>query len=226
MNNLSPLLDFLRELRANNNKVWFEAHRAQYTEARGLFEDFVQDVIFGINEFDPLPGLMAADCMYRINRDVRFSKDKSPYKANMAAVIAPGGRKSARSQYYLHVAPGDSMLAGGAYMPSKEQLARIRENIATGAPELHQIIAAPGFVKYFGKLEGEKLKVAPKGYPKDHPQIEWLKYTSLTAYHRLSDDAVCAPGAVAHIVKVCQAFKPFLDWVTDVAGPGPIEGGR
>ena len=129
------------------------------------------------------------------------------------------GRKSTRSQYYLHVAPGDSMLAGGAYMPSKEQLARIRENLATGAPELRQIIAAPGFVKYFGKLEGEKLKVAPKGYPKDHPQIEWLKYTSLTAYHRLSDSEVCAPDAAAHIVKACAAFKPFLDWISEVAGP-------
>jgi uncharacterized protein (TIGR02453 family) len=226
MSNMAPVLAFLRELRANNSKAWFDAHRAQYTEARSLFEDFVQDVIIGVDAFDPLHGLLASDCTYRINRDIRFSKDKSPYKDNMAAAIALGGRKSTRSAYYLHISPGSSMLAGGAYQPSKEQLARLRENLAAGAPELHQIIAAPGFRKYFGNVEGEKLKVAPKGYPKDHPQIEWLKYTSLTAYHRLSDDDVCAPNAAAHIVKACVAFKPFLVWVTDVAGPGPVEGER
>jgi uncharacterized protein (TIGR02453 family) len=223
MSNLKPVLDFLGELRLNNNKAWFEAHRAQYTEARGLFEDFVQDVIIGIDAFDTLPGLMAADCMFRINRDVRFSKDKSPYKANMAAAIAPGGRKSARSAYYLHVSPGDSMLAGGAYMPAKEQLAAIRENLAAGAPELHKIIAAPDFRKDFGQLMGEKLKTAPKGYAKDHPQIEWLKYTSLTASHHLSDDDVCARNVAAHVVKACAALKPFLDWIS--AWPDPCRKG-
>ncbi len=224
MSHLKPLLDFLGELRVNNNKVWFEAHRAQYTEARSLFEDFVQDVIHGINEFDPLPGLQAADCLFRINRDVRFSKDKSPYKANMAAAIAPGGRKSTQSPYYLHIAPGDSLLAGGAYMPSKEQLARIRDNLAGGAPELHQIIAAPGFRQYFDQVSGEKLKVAPKGYPKDHPQIEWLKYTSLTAYHHICDADLCAPYITEHVLKACAAFKPFLVWMNAVAGPATSAG--
>ncbi|HEY3289082.1 MAG TPA: DUF2461 domain-containing protein [Anaerolineae bacterium] len=226
MTNLKPLLDFLRELRTNNNKPWFEAHRTQYTEARGLFEDFVQDIIVGIDAFDPLPGVMAADCIFRINRDVRFSKDKSPYKDAMSASIGPGGRKSTRASYYLHVSPGHSMIAGGAHMPSKEQLASIRENLAAGAPGFHKLIAASDFRKYFGQVSGEKLKLAPKGYPKDHPQIEWLKYTSLTAAHNLSDDDLLARNAAANVVKACKALKPFLDWVSEVAGPMTEGSGR
>lgn len=221
MSNLKPVLDFVRELHDNNNKAWFEAHRAQYDEARACFEDFVQDVIIGVDRFDPMPGLRPADCIYRINRDIRFSKDKSPYKDYMAAVVAPGGRKSMRSPYYVHLSPGHSMLAGGAYQPTKEQLALIRENIAAGAPALHRIVAAPGFRKYFDALEGERLKTAPRGYPKDHPQIEWLKLTSLTAHHPLSDADVCARDADLRVVKACAALKPFLDWVNAILAQAP-----
>ncbi len=174
MSNLKPVLDFARALHDNNNKPWFEAHRAQYDEARACFEDFVQEIIIGIDRFDPLPGLRPADCIYRIHRDIRFSKDKSPYKDYMSAVIAPGGRKATRSPYYIHLSPGHSMLAGGAHQPTREQLALFREEIAAGAPELHRIVSAPAFRRYFGELTGERLKTAPRGYPQDHPQIEWL----------------------------------------------------
>src|SRR5919199_2897449 len=145
--NLKPTLDFLGKLKQNNNKAWFDANRARYEEARAQFEDFVQLLIAEINKFDDLGALSAKECIFRINRDIRFSKDKSPYKTNMGASIAPGGKKSTRQSYYVHIAPHDrSFLAGGLYMPTPEQLAKFRQAIDRDAARFKRIINAKDFV--------------------------------------------------------------------------------
>src|SRR5687768_4439035 len=130
MANMKAVLDFLSDLRKHNEKAWFDEHRKQYETAKAEFEGLVSHLIGEIGEFDYLGNLAAKDCTMRIFRDVRFSKDKSPYRTNMAASIASGGRKSTRMGYYLHIQPnGQSMVAGGLYMPSSAQLAQFRDAI-------------------------------------------------------------------------------------------------
>ena len=139
----------------------------------------------------------------RIFRDVRFSKDKSPYKTNMAATISPGGRKSTKLGYHLSLAPGgESIIAGGIYMPEPAQLNRLRDAIAGDAAPLKKVAADKNFKRFFGQLEGEKVKTVPQGYDRQHPDIELLRFKQLLAVHHLSDDDVLAPRFAAHVVPV------------------------
>jgi uncharacterized protein (TIGR02453 family) len=159
-------LDFLNEIKRNNNRDWFMANRPLYLEAKGNFDSFVQGIINEIIHFDPiLKGLEAKSCVYRFNRDIRFSNDKSPYKSHLGAFIVKGGKKNGDkfAGYYFHVEPGGkSILAGGAYMPPSPWLAAIREKISESPDEFIEVINSKSFKKYFGKIEGEKLKSMPR----------------------------------------------------------------
>jgi len=215
--NLQPALKFLAQLRQHNNREWFEQHRAEYEEAKTQFEILVDQVIAGLAPVDNLAGLQAKDCVMRIFRDVRFSKDKSPYKTNMAAEIAPGGRKSHKLGYFLSVAPGgESIVAGGVYMPEPAQLNRLREAIAADARPLKAVAAEKSFKKYFGQIEGEKVKTVPQGYDREHPDIELLRFKQMLAVHHLADEVVVGPRFAAHVVKVCAAMRPFNEYLNKV----------
>lgn len=216
--NLQPALAFLRDLRDNNNKAWFDANRARYEQAKAALEEFVQLLIAEIDRFDKLGILSAKECIFRINRDVRFSKDKTPYKTNMGALMAPGGKKSARQGYYFHLAPNDeSFLAGGLYMPPPEPLAQFRQAIDRDAAPFKKIIRAKKFVKYFGTLDGTKLATAPKGYPRDHPEIELLKLKDVTVARRLSDQEVLSANIVADAARGYRLMMPFLKYLDSVS---------
>ena len=238
--NLKTTLDFLGKLEAHNNREWFEKNRAEYEQAREAFEIFVDTLIRDYGRVENLKGVSAKDCIFRIYRDVRFAKDKSPYKTNMGAEIVAGGRKTGRVGYYVHVAPYDeSMIAGGLYMPSGEQIAKFRQAIARNAAPFKKIIAAKDFKKYFGTLiahpletaespkrkphplqvaalEPAKLKTAPMGYARDHPEIELLKWKQVVVMHRISDKQVFAPNLASYTVGVFEAMKPFLDYLNSV----------
>ncbi|HTP10767.1 MAG TPA: DUF2461 domain-containing protein [Anaerolineae bacterium] len=217
---LKPALDFLLALRDNNNKSWFQAHHAEYEAARQSFEDFVDDFIQEFRSIEDFENLSAKDCVFRIYRDVRFSKDKSPYKPNMGASVALGGKHSLRAPYYLHIEPqGQSMLAGGIYMPTPDQLATIRRAIDRNPSGLKAAINNKSFKKHFGSLSGEKLKTPPRGYPADHPDIELLKYKHFIAGHNLSDKEVLSPRLMAQTIEVFAALKPLLDWLNDAVLP-------
>ena len=214
---MKPTLEFLGQLEQNNNKAWFDAHRAAYETARSAFEDFVDDLIRGVDKFDDLGDLSAKECIFRINRDVRFSKDKSPYKPNMGASLAPGGRKSARLGYYIHVAPHDeSMIAGGLHTPMPPQLFRFRQAIDRDANAFKRITRSRAFAQYFGHVSGGRLATAPQGFPRDHPEIELLKLKEIVAVHHLADESVLSPDLAAHTLKVFKAMKPFLDYLNGV----------
>jgi uncharacterized protein (TIGR02453 family) len=215
--NLQVTLDFLGLLQAHNNREWFEKNRAAYEQARESFEIFVDRLIHAYGRTEDFKGVAARDCIFRIYRDVRFSKDKSPYKTNMGALIAAGGRRSGRQGYYFHLAPHDeSMIAGGLYMPSGEEIGKFRRAIARDARPFKQIIGARDFKKYFGTLEPEKLKNAPLGVPRDHPEIELLKWKQVVVRHRLGDEQVSAPDLVPYAVRVFKAMKPFLDYLNSI----------
>ena len=163
---LKPALDFLLALQANNHKPWFQAHRAEYEAARQCFEGYVDDFIQEFRSIEDFENLAAKDCVFRIYRDVRFARDKSPYKPNMGASVALGGKHSLRAPYYIHLEPPDkSFLAGGEYMPTPAQLAAIRRAIDRDPAGLKAAIGSRPFKKYFGSLSGEKLKTLPRGYP-------------------------------------------------------------
>lgn len=214
---LQVTLDFLRDLRANNSKAWFDQNRKRYDAARGHFETFITDLIIGVGEIDDLGSVTVKDCIYRINRDIRFSPDKSPYKTNMGAVIGKGGRKSGVRSYYVQIEPnGQSMVAGGLYMPSTEQLDKMRRTIARDAAPLKKILNKTDFKRSYGSLSGESLKTAPQGYSKDHPEIELLRFKQFLAFRMFSDEEILASDVAEQIVALCKTMKPLLVYLESV----------
>ena len=214
-----PVMSFLSKLAKNNDRTWFEAHRPEYEDGRLVFMSFVQEVIDGLQRVEDMRGVTPKDCVMRIYRDVRFSKDKSPYKTGMGASVGPGGKTAFRFHYYVHLEPGgESMVAGGLHDPEAAQMHAFRVAISREPREFKAIIGAKAFRQYFGEVSGEKLKTAPQGYDREHPEIELLRLKEVVAMHKLPDDVVLAPGLSAHVVKVCAAMKPFLDYLRDVAG--------
>ncbi len=214
---LKPVLEFLSELREHNHKAWFEQNRLKYEQARENFENFVDLLISEIEAFENLHGVTAKSCIFRINRDLRFSKDKIPYKTNMAANLAPGGRNSGQLGYYVHLQPhNQSMLAGGLYMPTSAELAKFRQALDRDAATFKKIINAKGFRHSFGALEGARLRTAPQGYARDHPDLDLLQLKQVTVIHRLADKQVLAPDFSEYAVQVFRAIKPFLDYLNRV----------
>jgi uncharacterized protein (TIGR02453 family) len=218
MPQLQVTFNFLRQLAQNNNKAWFDAHRADYAAAKLQFEALLEDLIMNFGPVEDLLGMSPKDFTFRINRDVRFSNDKSPYKTNMAASLGRGGKKSRHLSYYLHVQPGESFIGGGIYMPEGDQLKVIRKQIDEDPREFKKIIANKDFVKYFGGLSGDKLKTAPKGYAPDHPEIELLRHKQFLAVHPLKESDVTSTKFVPHMVSVCKAMKPFNEYLSQLLG--------
>jgi uncharacterized protein (TIGR02453 family) len=184
------ILEFLRELKNHNDRDWLHAHDAEYRRAKAAFDGFIDKLIPEIRVFDPMIDMITArDCVFRIYRDVRFSNDKSPYKTNFGAYIARGGKKSMTAGYYVHAEPGACMLAGGLYMPPPEVLKLIRNEIYYNIDEFRSIIGNPGFKNYFQGFDDEqKLRNAPKDFPKDFAGIDLLKYKSYAVWHDVPDE--------------------------------------
>jgi uncharacterized protein (TIGR02453 family) len=204
---------FLKDLKANNYREWFNDNKSRFIEAKTNFEEFIDSLIKEVSKFDPgIAHFTAKDCVFRIYRDVRFSKDKSPYKTHFGAHITSAPKKSeihTRAGYYIHFEPGASMLAGGAYVPESKWLRAIREKIYTDPKEFKKILNAKQFKEIFGEIEGEKLKRAPKDFPQDHPDIELLKQKSFLATHKLADKIVLSDDVLSHSAKVFKALHPF-----------------
>lgn len=212
---MQEVLDFLLALKENNQREWLEAHKSTYESTRSFFSGYVGKVLKEIIAFEPaFAPLEPKDCIFRLYRDVRFSKDKTPYKTSYSAYFAEGGRKSTKAGYYLHIEPGNkSMLAGGMYMPMPEELKKIRQEIDYNGEEFTGILSQPDFVKYFDNLSGSTLKTIPKGYSADHPNIELLKHKDFTVFHMVSDADVVKPGFLAHMMQVWQTLKPLNDFL-------------
>jgi uncharacterized protein (TIGR02453 family) len=203
---------FLKELKKHNNRDWFNKNKSRYEEANNEFKEFVGKLIGEVAKFEKgVANLEPKDCVFRIYRDVRFSKDKSPYKTHFGAHIIAGGKKAEemRAGYYMHISPGECFLAGGAHMPPSEWINAIRKEIHYNAKELKKIINHKDFKKYFGKITGEKLSSVPRGYDKTHPEIELLKHKSLLAVHNMKESQVTAKDFLSHATKVFKAMQPF-----------------
>jgi uncharacterized protein (TIGR02453 family) len=210
------LFIFLKDLKKNNNKEWFENNRSLYNNLKKEFEIFVNLAIAEISLFDkPMAQTSAKASIFRINRDIRFSADKLPYKNNFGAFIANGGRKSISAGYYIHLEPGQCFLSGGIYMPSGPILKAIRTEIFENIREFKKIVQSPFFVRHFGKaLWGEKLKLAPKGFPGDFTDIEYLKFKHYTVLKEEPDSLYHQNALLNEIKEVFQSlalFNAFLN---------------
>lgn len=208
-------LKFLKDLKKNNNREWFEKNRKSYESAKEDMAKLVDDVIkqFGKKEEGIAP-LTAKECVYRINRDVRFSKNKAPYKNNMAASLIKGGKKSVNAGYYIHIQPGgESFIGGGRYMVEPLELKKIRQEIDYSWEEFEKIVNNKKFKSTYGELErgeGMALSREPKGYEKENPAIEYIKLKSFVATTSLSDADLTSKDLVKKITAAFETLQPLV----------------
>lgn len=208
------VFDFLHDLNENNNRDWFNLHKDIYLAARREVELFVDHLILNIKTFDPSIGdLPAKQTMFRIYRDIRFSKDKTPYKTYFGAYMAAGGRKSEEAGYYLHFAADECFASGGAYCPKSENLKKIRSEIYYNPDEFLGIVESRDFKKTFGELKGEKLKRPPAGFPKDFAGIEWLKFKDFTVFAHFTKEQATDPGFDKKLISIFKKMKPINDFI-------------
>ncbi|TCZ72800.1 DUF2461 domain-containing protein [Flaviaesturariibacter aridisoli] len=211
-------LKYLSALKKNNNKEWFDTHRTAYEAARIDFSNFIQLVIDALAKHDPaITGQSARGCLFRINRDIRFSHDKTPYKSNFGASIKRGGRKSGFAGYYFHLEPGNhSFIGGGLWMPEAPRLKAMRQEIDYNWSEFAGILAARPFKKTFTDLyqgNDQRLSTMPKGYEKDNPAATYLKLKSFIAETTVTDEELTKASLHKKTVEAFVALKPLLDFI-------------
>ena len=212
----STTLKFLKDLKKNNNKIWFDKHRPQYETAKADFYNMVEKLIPAIAKFDAAIGKLAVkECVFRINRDVRFSKDKSPYKNNMACYFNQAGKNGLGAGYYLHIEPGSSVAAGGIWMPVPDVLAGIRQEIDYNFAIWKKIIENKKFKQTFttGIRSNDTLVRPPKGYDGDNSAIAFLKMKSFFVSKPFVDADLQHKNFVAEVAKTFSSMKPLVDFL-------------
>lgn len=213
----SSTLKFLKDLSKNNNKPWFDSHRKDYEAAKADFAGFVQKIIDAHGKKDPgIAHLKAKDCTFRINRDVRFSKDKSPYKNNMGAYFNKGGKKAVSGGYYFHCQPGQSFVGGGLWMPMPPELNKVRQEIDYNFAAFKKVLGAKKFKSLYGDLSRDTeytLTRLPKGYEADNPAAEYLKLKSFVALTPLKDTDITSKELSKKVLTAFEALQPLLEFI-------------
>jgi len=204
-------LQFLKDLSANNNREWFQANKDRYESALDNMKQFARAVENGLGETD----LLESATLFRIYRDVRFSKDKSPYKNNFGLGLSRA-TKRLRGGYYLQIEPGGSFVGGGFWQPNTEDLKRIRAEFAIDDRPIREIMADPDFRKYFDILQGEELKTAPQGFDRDHPAIDLLRKKSFVVKRNFTDAAVTDDSFLQEVTHTFRAMRPYFDYMSMV----------
>jgi uncharacterized protein (TIGR02453 family) len=204
---------FLKDLKKNNNKAWFEKNKSGYLDAKEDAEHFVEQLIEGLGKIDAdIAPLHAKDCTYRIYRDVRFSGDKTPYKTHMGAYLNKGGKKVPTAGYYFHAEPGRNMIGGGLWMPLPAELSKVRQEIDYNFAEWTKILGERRFKKYFseGLDQGEVLSRPPKGYDAENPAIAFLKLKSFVVTRKLTDEQMLSRSLLKEALSAFGAMREFV----------------
>ena len=205
-------LRFLKDLEKNNNREWFLSKKDLYEKATANMKEVLDEIVKELNKKDVIEDAR----LFRIYRDVRFSKDKSPYKNNFGIHITRAG-KTRRGGYYFHIQPGgESFVGGGFWSPNPEDLKRIRDEFAFDDKPIRKILANKTFQKYFGQLNGDELKTAPSGYDRNSPAIDLIRKKQFIVGREFSDKEVLAPGFIKEAVKTFEAMRPFFDYMSEV----------
>lgn len=212
-------LNFLSTLEINNNRDWFIENKQLYLNAKENVENVVNEIISGVSEFDKsVERLEAKNCIFRIYKDTRFSKDKTPYKTNIGASLVEKGPKTLNhAGYYIHLEPNKSFLAGGVYMTEPKNLKSIREKISSEGDEFLNILNKKSFKDQL-ELRGDKLVKVPQGFDKENPMGDYLKFKQFTVFHPLSDEDVLDGNFVKNTVKVFKEIYPFNQFLNDGIG--------
>ncbi|MDH6306780.1 uncharacterized protein (TIGR02453 family) [Parabacteroides sp. PF5-5] len=216
---IEQIIEFLKELQANNDRVWFKNNKERYDALREGYLEIVQQLINRIALFDPeVAGLEAKDCLFRIYRDIRFSPNKQPYKNHFGAYMARGGRSSIRSGYYLHIEPGNCLLSGGLWMPEPKLLKMVRQDIYDQMDEFVEILEDPSFKAVYPQLEGDTLKRNPAGYPADFPHSDIIRHKDFSVSAKKPDSYFSRKDwldeAAADFEKLFP-FNRFLNYSVD-----------
>jgi len=207
---------FLTDLAANNNKQWFDANKPRYEAVRADFVAFVQACIVELSSRMALEGIEAKKCIYRINRDVRFSKNKDPYKSNFACFISTEGKNATKpGGIYISLSPTESFVGMGLYDLSAEQLKAVRQEIDYNLEAWKKIVHARNFLLYFIQVQGERLKTTPKGYDAANPALEWLQLKQFYVGYTPQKDLTLQTDFVQHIGKVADAGSAFARFLSD-----------
>jgi uncharacterized protein (TIGR02453 family) len=208
------LLTFLKQLEKNNHKEWFDANRTTYEQLRKDWLEFVALVLQEVSKFEPAAkDLDPKKCIFRINRDIRFSKNKAPYKTNFGLQINPLKSSGDFNGYYLHIEPGNCFISGGSYMPQPPRLAAIRQEIDYNFDAFKKIVETSTFNKHFGKLSGDTLTRPPKGYDAENPAIEYLKHKDFIATRQLSEKEVIDKDFIKTVVHTFKAMQPLVQFL-------------
>lgn len=206
------ILNFLKELAKHNDKAWFDKNKQKYLDAKVAFEEIVTHLFDDMLKIDPtLSGLEPRKLIFRIYRDVRFSKDKRPYKTNMGAAFSATGKGLGRPGYYFHIEPGNkSFIGAGLYMPEPDVLSKVRQEIDYNGKQLEKLMKAKSFRAYFSDFwDGDKLKTMPKGYLKEHAYIEWIKLKSFIVTHEFKDTEVKDKQFLKKVVTAYKSAMPM-----------------
>ncbi len=211
-------LKFLKDLKKNNNKPWFDKNRKVYEAAKADFAAFIQKVIdLHARKDSSIKNLTAKDCLFRINRDIRFAKDKSPYKTNFGASINAKGKSAWDSAgYYFHLEPGGCFTGGGIYMPPPDALKKIRQEIDYNFADFKKLISSKKFKSVYGDLDKSKeflLSRVPKGYDPDNPAAEYLRLKSYIAMIKISDKDLTSKDLVKKTVVAFEALQPMIEFI-------------
>ena len=211
----SSTLDFLKLVKKNNNRDWFNARKERYLEELAHLEGFADAVLKELNKEDMIETPSGKKSLHRIYRDTRFSKEKTPYKTNWSG-SSRRATKLRRGGYYFHIEPVNSFVAGGFWGPSTEDLRRIRDEIAFDAEPLRKILKAKNFVKSFGTLQGEQVKTTPKGFDAGNEGIDLLRYKQFLLIRPFTDEEVLAPSFVKETMATFRHMRPFFDYMSEV----------
>lgn len=205
------VLEFLTDLKAHNNREWFEDHREAYLSARECVTAFCDSLLQQLRQHDQV----LPPKHFRIYRDLRFSKDKTPYKPHFAVSFAREGAHL-RGGYYLRVRPGESFIACGFWQPNKEDLYRIRKELETDASEFREVIGSARIKKSWGALQGEGVKTAPKGFDREHPDIDLIRHKQFIFVRPFTDAEVLTGGFLEMVDQCFQDIRPFFDLMSDI----------
>ncbi|WP_121809737.1 DUF2461 domain-containing protein [Mucilaginibacter kameinonensis] len=211
----ASVFDFMRQLKQNNNREWFAQNKEAYQLQLEYVETFTEGLLNLVNTHDVIETPTAKKALHRIYRDIRFSKDKTPFKSNWSGGFKRAG-KHRRGGYYFHLEPGNTFIGGGFWAPNTPDLKRIRDDIAFDPSPLKQIINSKEFKTVFGVLEGEQLKTTPKGYAADDDAIELLRYKQFLVRRRFTDAEALSPDFVKQASDTFKSMRPFFDYMSDV----------
>jgi uncharacterized protein (TIGR02453 family) len=204
-------LNFLEALKENNNRDWFNEHKPEFQIEQKKVKDFYNAILERLKTHDDIDKFK----LFRIYRDVRFSKDKTPYKPHFAGSFSRA-TKRLRGGYYLRIRPGESFLAGGFWEPNKDDLMRIRKEFEMDTSEIREIICDKNFIKYFGKLQGESLKTAPRGFDKNHPDLDLIRMKQFIVVRNFTDEEVMASNFLEEINNSYKAMRPYFDFMSEI----------